>query len=165
VGKTSEMPARSGTIRARRAAAVTLAALAAGPAAGCGDSDEARGLSGAERAQLQQKLAEVREAAAERDPGAAETALDEFVDEVGALQVGGALDAETTSALLTGAARARRQVAVEVKPPPPPPEPEREKPEKEPKPEEEEEAGGDDDGGGKEKKDRGQGGEGDGEGD
>jgi hypothetical protein len=159
------MPARSRTIRARRAAAVTLAVLAAGPAAGCGASDETRGLSGAERAQLQQKLSEVRQAAADRDPSAAETALDEFVDEVGALQLEGALDAETASALLTGAARSRRQVALEVKPPPPPPEPEREKPEKAPKPEEEEERGGGDDDVGKEKKGRGQGGEGDGEGD
>jgi hypothetical protein len=156
------MPARSWTIRARRAAAVTVAALAAGAAAGCGASDEARGLSGTERAQLQQRLSEVRQAAADRDPAAAETALHEFVDEVGALQLEGALDAETASALLTGAARARRQVAVEVTPPPPP-EPEREKPEKEPEPKEG--AGDDDDDGGKEKKESGPGKEDDGEGD
>jgi hypothetical protein len=155
------MSARSRTIRARRAAAVTLAALAAGPAAGCGSSDEARGLSGAERAQLQQKLSEVRQAAADRDPTAAETALDEFVDEVGAVQLQGALDAETASALLTGAARARRQLAVEVKRPSPPPEPEQEKPEKKPKPHEE--AGEDDDRG--KDKGRGHGPKDDGEGD
>jgi hypothetical protein len=164
------MPARRRSIRARGAAAAILAALAAGSASGCGASDEARGLSSAERATLEQKLTEVREAAADRDSNAAETALDEFVDEVGALQMGGTLDAETASGLLTGAARARRQLAVEVKPPPPPPPPPppavRTEPEKKPKPQEEEQQQGggdnDEDGQGKGKKGRGNG-NGDGE--
>jgi hypothetical protein len=151
------MPVRPRTIGARGAAAVTLTALAIGPASGCGVSDQERGLSSRERATLQQKLSEVRRAAVSRDRSAAETALDEFVDEVGALEVGGALDAEAASAMLTGAARARRQLAVEVKPPAPPPPPTRtQAPEKKPKAQKEDRQGDDDDGG-KDRKGRGQG--------
>ena len=157
------MPARSATIRARGTAAAWIAALAAAAAvAGCGSSDETRGLSSAERGRLVQKLSEVRRAAAARDRGAAEIALDEFVDEVGALQLQGTLDAQTASVLLTGAVRARRRVAVEVRPPPAP-----EPPRRQPADEERDEKRGpqqgrgddDDDDGGKPGKGRGREGE------